>query len=827
MKNLKNTVTAVLPALLITQLAMVPSFANATAGSATLSLSEKFSAWYNRTLRSTKAQKKLAEDAGIETDPAKASARQKSTAGGDIRKEYKADASILKDVNAKIYSEDFLAKKPNYIGRDELIHRSIVQMNDGSKPNLVITGEPGSGKTSMVRQLARYLHKNWRQIDKMGKPIFMEIDVSSLVAGTTYRGEMEDKVKALLQYLEILATTKVKDEVTGQMVDQTVIVYFDEIHQLMSAGRDSSGSSGVAEMFKPFLTDGTEGARVRVIGSTTRKEYKYLKNDGAIERRFGEPVDLVSPTTAEAIAMVQDNAKRMEAYYGVKFPLEILELFVHKAQKYVRGLVLPDPALDMMNRAGAAYLVDFANSAEVQVIKSKITSLKSDLQMNLGRNTPAGHAEAAKVQDQIQALMVDMDNAEKAWSSGRKELMAIDNKARIAEAELKALQKQHLDAVMDTKSDDLAKIKSNQDLVEQIEIKRQALVKMLAERKILFDAHRENLPVVSREQAVIAIADRTGVDRTVLMRTLQDDMRMLREDLPRTVPGQARALSQIGRALSMGFKGLKIGKARAVLTVVDDTNQIQETVRAIDHLVYGAKNGKEVREAHLKTLIVDFNQRGTDFEQIKKLVDQRPHRAIAFLNVENADPTTLKRLVEAAETGRVELGNFADSNLVDFSDSVLLFHYGTIRNLPTQVYSNATGDQAASLTRAVTEMFKAAGDKGTMAMHFMSILQRSDSLVQLRKPTWFNLARIIERRVSELNDALKTQLALPNPVQIKISRRGVAYRLAAEANEVDGIDRVINTQILQQLNELIDAGVVRGGEVLELSWDGQRFVFFK
>lgn len=723
-----------------------------------------------------------------------------------LRASYKADESILKAVGATDYTRKFLEAQRAFHGREEELRQIVSRLMNTKTGHALVIGEAGSGKTSIVRRVALYLLNANPQVPMLENPRFIEIDVNNIVSGTTFRGELEEKVRVLMEYLNQLAEK------------QPVIVYFDEAHQIMGAGRTSDGSNGVAEQIKPIMTNPRPEGRIHFIFSTTTKEAKHFETDEALQRRLGEPIRLTSPDKDTAIAMIQNSKTSYELEYGVRFSPEAIATFVQSAEKYLPRFVNPDPSLNMMLEAATHALLERVQPAELTRLQAQLTIAKGQLS-GLANNTTA---VAVRRSNQLRREIGSLENqiaqfqATRTTSAGD---IALYNQLRKAGSEISAMKKRLAEMketlgenVSTTELNDFIGRNANDDLNKAIdELEYQLEQAKAAQLALLAQA-----PEIGVDEALAAVARYTGRNVDVIRRDIPAINRMLQTQLPRTVPGQARALNRMGQAMAPGLAGLNPKRPSAVITVVDSTDQLKEVAEQMDTLVFGARNA--ARETEMKTWVLDLSRNQINWVQVAEGLARRPQRVIAFANVEHADVTVQQQLEEIARTGKLNIGTGTDARMLRFNDSVLLFHFGSFPdnvNLPLDnehaqhnflsVFNSMEGNEAI---RPFTE----------------AILQSSDTVAHLAMPSDKDLGLILRRRLKDIDASLKETLRVSNPVELKISRRA-ARALAERAGSIHNIDGVLRRDVLQPLHQYLSNGSIQGGEIIAIHWDGNNIVF--
>jgi len=749
------------------------------------------------------------------------------------RKIFRADETILKEVHAVEYTPDYLAGKPGNIGRGEKVAAVGIKIFEAAKPTALVTGEAGVGKTSLVRQVARMLHAVWRLIPGMGPVKFFEIDINAIVAGTTYRGELEDKFKALLEYMKKLSLEDAVDAngkviihpLTRKPVKNTVIIYLDEMHQIMSSGRTSDSSTGLADLLKPYLSDENLIGRVKVIGSTTRREAKVFDQDQAVKRRLGGYIDLEAPENKEAVNMIKGVRERYESHYGIRFPDSAIEAWVTAAARYSE-FVLPDPALDMLHKAGARALVEGAISEKDELFKARLARLLSERESAVNAGTAASRTEVHRLDYQIHRLkkeILESQAQRMADQPERMRLIASSNHVRAIEAEIKMLQDEVAQAVVNTvDATDMVARKANEQIHERIRVLGTELERAQVQHAEVYQRSREHLPELGVREALEAAAAVTQQPVEVLGRTLQDWTPVLTEQLPRQVEGQRSSLARIGEVLlpKMGIPTL-VNKAKATITLVkhDLTDQSEDMIKAVDQLAFGANNDA-VDLLKKRTLILDFSHGHNDlYETVLAAVNDRSQRAIGLLNIQEADPMTLHLILTLITDGKIQIGTKVKS----LENVILVPHLGGHLNDTKAKVLSENARNEAEVKMKLAEMYGVATEnllkpeQAARIPYLTAILQQSDAVVALNRPSVHEMWRIVYARLGRLNELFRQEIqGLSHPIEIRLGRREAHQLARAAGGNIGTIDRALDELVKKLVGPGLRTGEIRGGDVVNL-----------
>lgn len=369
------------------------------------------------------------------------------------------------------------------IGRDDEVEQVTEILNRRNKNNPVLIGEPGVGKTAIAEGLALRIIEG-KVPSKLRNKQIISLDVGSLLSGTSYRGQFEERIQQLVKELESSTDT---------------ILFIDEIHQLVGAGK-TEGSTDAGNMLKPALARGA----IQLIGATTLKEYREIEKDAALERRF-QPIIVKEPTVADTVTILQGLAPKYEAYHAVTYPLDTLEACAELSERYIQDRFLPDKAIDLLDEAGA--------KLNLQAGESDKASLEARLEEIVKKK-----AEAAEKEDYEQAAKL------------RQEELIIEEKLKGAETTKPVVTVEHIQQLIEKKTGIPVKKleQSEQDKLRdlQLHLNEKVIGQVEATEAIAKAIRRSRVGFRNEErpQASFLFVGQTGVGKTELTKVLAEEL---------------------------------------------------------------------------------------------------------------------------------------------------------------------------------------------------------------------------------------------------------------------------------------------------------------
>ncbi len=652
------------------------------------------------------------------------------------------------------------------IGRDEEIRRVIQVLSRRTKNNPVLIGEPGVGKTAIVDGLARRIVEGDVPESLKDKRV-VSLDVSSLVAGAKYRGEFEERLKAVLK------------EITDS--DGQVITFIDEMHTVVGAGA-SEGSTGAGDMLKPMLARG----ELRMIGATTLDEFrKYVEKDPALERRF-QQVFVGEPSVEASIAILRGLKERYEVHHGVRIQDAALVAAATLSDRYLTGRFLPDKAIDLMDEAASKLRIEIDSlPTEIDVVERRVRQLEIE-RVALAKETD--DTSIARLEDldaELANLREERDGMLAQWDREKAAIGAI----RTLKEELQGYEE---------------RLEREQDLEKAAEIRYGKVPEL--ERQIE-DAtkHLAELQSVSRmlkeevdEEDVAEIVSRwTGVPVSRLMEGEMSKLVRMEDVLHDRVVGQDEAVIAVANAIRRSRAGLSdpnrpigsflflgptgVGKTELARTLADFLFDDERAMVRIDMSEYSEKHSV-ARLVGAPPGYVGYDEGG----QLTELVRRRPYSVVLLDELEKAHPDVFNILLQVLDDGRLTDGQ---GRTVDFSNTVLI------------MTSNMPGDPRDHLRP--------------------EFVNRIDDIVRFRELTEDDLAPIVEIQLAHLQrrlDQKRIVLDVTGAAKVKLAHLGYDPAFGARP-----LKRVIQREVADRIASAILEGRIVDGDTATLDVAGDEF----
>ncbi len=549
------------------------------------------------------------------------------------------------------------------IGRDEEIRRVIQVLSRRTKNNPVLIGEPGVGKTAIVEGLANRIVEGDVPESLKDKRI-VALDIGSMVAGAKYRGEFEERLKAVLS--EITAAE-------GQ-----IITFIDELHTIVGAGA-AEGSLDAGNMIKPMLARG----ELRLIGATTLDEYRrYIEKDAALERRF-QPVYVDQPSVEDTIAILRGLKERYEVHHGVRIQDSALVAAAVLADRYITGRFLPDKAIDLVDEAASRLRIEIDSMpTEIDVVERRRRQLEVE-RMALSKETDeASRERLAKLEEELANLTEQADAMKAHWQAEKEAI----SKIRQLKEELEAQRAAADRFVREGELEKAAEIRYGRIPALEAEVAEASkkLAELQANQKMLKEE-------VEPEDIAEVVARWTGIPVSRLLEGEVSKLLRMEEVLHQRVVGQDQAVSAVANAIRRSRSGLSdphrpIGSFMFLgPTGVGKT----ELARALAEFLFDDERAMiridmgEYQERHSVSRLVGAPPGYVGYEeggQLTEAVRRRPYSVVLLDEIEKAHPDVFNILLQVLDDGRLTDGQ---GRTVDFTNTVII------------MTSNLAGDPAA------------------------------------------------------------------------------------------------------------------------------------
>ncbi|QOL46506.1 ATP-dependent chaperone ClpB [Bifidobacterium longum] len=710
------------------------------------------------------------------------------------------------------YSTDLTAaakegKLDPVIGRDQEIRRVIQILSRRTKNNPVLIGEPGVGKTAVVEGLAQRIVAGDVPTTLQGKKL-ISLDLGSMVAGSKYRGEFEERLKSVLNEIK--------------NADGQIITFIDEIHTIVGAGA-AEGSMDAGNMLKPMLARG----ELRLIGATTLDEYREnIEKDPALERRF-QQVFVGEPSVEDTIAILRGLKQRYEAHHKVTIGDDALVAAATLSNRYISGRQLPDKAIDLVDEAAAHLRMELDSSPEeIDELQRKVTRLEMEEMQLKKAEDPASKERLGKLQAELADTREKLSGLKARWDAEQ----AGHNKVGDLRAKLDDLRVQADKYTREGNLAEASKILYGE--IPAIQKELAAAESADAESADASAANPADEPMVpdrvDADSVAEIVSDWTGIPVGRLMQGENEKLLHMEDYLGKRVIGQKEAIAAVSDAVRRSRAGISdpnrptgsflflgptgVGKTELAKALADFLFDDEKAMVRIDMSEY-------MEKASVSRLIgaapgyVGYEQGG----QLTEAVRRRPYSVVLFDEVEKANPEIFDVLLQVLDDGRLTDGQ---GRTVDFKNTILIM----TSNLGSQFLVNEDMDADAK-KKAVMD---------AVHMNFKpEFLNRLDDIVMFHPLTREELGGIVDIQVAGVSQRLtdrRITLDVTDSAREWLANTGYDPAYGARP-----LRRLVQTEVGDQLARMLLAGKVHdgdtvlvdqtGGEHLELSaWAGDQIV---
>lgn len=678
------------------------------------------------------------------------------------------------------------------VGRDEEIRRTMQILSRRTKNNPVLIGEPGVGKTAIVEALAQRIVKG-DVPDSLKNKRLISLEISSLVAGASYRGQFEQRLQSVLKEV---------DDAAGE-----IILFVDEIHTMVKAG-GGEGSMDAGNMLKPALARG----KLHMIGATTLAEYRQnIEKDAALERRF-QPVFVGEPNFDDTIAILRGLKEKYEVHHGVNISDDAIVSAARLSTRYLPDRFLPDKAVDLLDEATSSLKMQL-ESVPIALDKLNNRRLQLEIEEDALKKDKSENAKERKeeIKRQINDISEKANDLNNRWLHEKDILKTVNTAAEKMDDLRGQLERAEREADLATAS----RIKYGEipELEKKLNIAKQELSEIPTTERLL----REE---VTPDDIASVVARWTGIPVERLIESESSKLAKLEESLSRQVIGQDKAIASVASAIRRSRAGLgDIGRPIGSFLFLGPTGVGKtEVARSLCQQLFDDEHAmvridmSEYMEQHAVSRLigsppgyVGYDQGG----QLTEAIRRRPYSVVLFDEIEKAHPDVFNILLQVLDDGRLTDGQ---GRTVDFSNTIIIM----TSNVGSQLIMDYSGEDLTELDDKVLDILR---------QHFRpEFLNRIDDIVLFDRirPEAMNAIVDIQliKVAKQIKDSRDIELDFDNSLKEMLAHDG--YNPAFGARP---LKRLIQKRILDSLAIELIEGKIKDGDNIKISWKDNKTIF--
>ena len=696
--------------------------------------------------------------------------------------------------NLNEYAES--GKLDPVIGRDEEIRRTIQILSRRTKNNPILVGEPGVGKTAIAEGIAFRIIKGDVPESLKSKTVY-SLDMGALIAGAKYKGEFEERLKAVIK------------EVT--QADGEIVLFIDEIHTLVGAG-GGEGAMDAANILKPALARG----ELRAIGATTLNEYqKYVEKDKALERRF-QMVLVDEPDMADAISILRGLKERYEAHHKVRIKDEAIIAAVEMSQRYISDRFLPDKAIDLMDEAASKLRIEMDSVPEaVDELQRRIMQLEIERE---AIKREKDDKRVAELSEEIANLSAERDSLKAKWQGEKDVVDGINLKVeQIENYKLEAEQAERAGDYGKVAELRYGKIREAQEEVEKL---KEALQANQSENRMLKEE-------VTADDIAGVVSRWTGIPVSKMIQSEREKLLSLEDELHKRVAGQEEAIEAISDAIRRSRAGLQDKRKPIGSFIFLGTTGVGKTelAKALAEYLFNDEGSmvridmSEYQERHAVSRLIGAPPGYVGYDeggQLTEAVRRKPYSVILLDEIEKAHPDVFNILLQVLDDGRLTDNK---GRLVNFKNTIIIMTSNIGSNVIQENFQFLEdGDRDAIIAKTKNDLFDLL--RKTIRPEF---LNRIDEIIMFTP---------LNR--DEISDIVKLQF---KQVQQTLAEMGISIEASEEALDwlaqlgydpqfgARPLKRVIQKRVLNELSKQILAGKVDKDSKIKLDMFDNQFVF--
>jgi len=684
-----------------------------------------------------------------------------------------------------------LGKLDPVIGRDEEIRRVVQVLSRRTKNNPVLIGEPGVGKTAIVEGLAQRIVAG-DVSETLKNRRLVALDMGALVAGAKYRGEFEDRLKAVLREVE---------SAEGQ-----IILFIDELHTVVGAGA-AEGAMDASNMLKPALARGL----LRCVGATTLNEYrKHIEKDAALERRF-QPVMVREPSVADTISILRGLKEKYEVHHGVRIKDSAIVAAATLSHRYIADRFLPDKAIDLIDECASKLRIEIDSMpAEIDEIQRRITQTEIERQALKKESDQASKERLSRLDDELSGMNAELGRMKAHWQREKEFIQVI----RTIKGEQEQLNSE---AQLAEREGNLARVAEIRyggmiALQKKLEEANRQLADLQKASKMLKEE-------VDDEDVAEVVSRWTGIPVSKMLEGERDKLVRMEERLQQRVIGQEEAVAAVSDAVRRARSGLQdpnrpigsfifmgptgVGKtelAKALAEFIFDSDQAMVRV-----------DMSEFMEKHSVSRLIGAPPGYVGYEEggyLTEAVRRRPYSVVLFDEIEKAHPEVFNVLLQILDDGRMTDGH---GRTVDFKNTIIIM----TSNVGSQWIQELGARDRTEMERRVMDALRS-----TFKPEF---LNRIDEVILFHNLTAEQIGAIVEIQLERLRKRLeerKIELRLSEPAKKLLARKGFDPVYGARP-----LKRAIQQFIENPLALEILKGRFPEGATVVVDAEGDRIIF--
>ncbi|MCA8832742.1 ATP-dependent chaperone ClpB [Hymenobacter pini] len=597
----------------------------------------------------------LMKDAGFNEKDLKAAIKElrggRKVTSQSAEDQYQSLNRYAINLNERVRS----GKMDPVIGRDEEIRRVLQILSRRTKNNPVLLGEPGVGKTAIAEGLAQRIVAGDVPENLKDKTL-MSLDLGLLVAGAKYKGEFEERLKAVIK------------EVTDS--DGQIVLFIDEIHTLIGAGGGGEGAMDAANLLKPALARG----ELHAIGATTLKEYqKYIEKDKALERRF-QAVVVDEPTVPDAISILRGIKEKYELHHGVRITDDAVIAAVELSSRYITDRFLPDKAIDLMDEAAAKLRIEL-NSMPVELDEVQRRIMQLEIEREAIRREE-NHDRENVLNKEIADLSAQRDTLKAQWENEKSALTSV-------QTEKENIERYKLEAEQAERQGDYGRVAElRYGKIQEAEAK---LKELQAQAEAQKDGGSMLQEVVTSEDIAEVVAKWTGIPVSKMLQSDRDKLLNLENELGRRVAGQSEAIAAISDAVRRSRAGLQDPKRPIGSFIFLGTTGVGKTelAKALAEYLFNDENAmvridmSEFQERHAVSRLIGAPPGYVGYDeggQLTEAVRRKPYSVVLLDEIEKAHPDVFNILLQVLDDGRLtdnkgRVANFKNTIIIMTSNT--------------------------------------------------------------------------------------------------------------------------------------------------------------